>query len=102
MADLSMGSERPGNCAVVRQMSVPHSGIRTDRTQECHTPRMYSASSEGGSGHERAHDPCRADWQEVTAEHPSWSHRTALRVALATVLLVAAAGTLWGAFAVVR
>jgi hypothetical protein len=63
---------------------------------------MYAAAGEGGSGHERAHDPCRADRHDVTAEHPDWPHRTALRLALAAVLLVAASGTLWGCLSIVR
>jgi hypothetical protein len=31
---------------------------------------MLSSAGEGRGGHERAHDPCRADRKEWTAEHP--------------------------------
>jgi hypothetical protein len=62
---------------------------------------MYSSAGDNGSGHERAHDPCRADWHDVTAEHASWPTRVAIRAALATVILVAAAGTLWGFLTIV-
>jgi hypothetical protein len=29
---------------------------------------MFASAGDGRSGHERAHDPCRADWKELTAE----------------------------------
>jgi hypothetical protein len=29
---------------------------------------MFASPGDGRSGHERAHDPCRADWKEVTAD----------------------------------
>jgi hypothetical protein len=29
---------------------------------------MFASAGDGRSGHERAHDPCRADWKDVTAE----------------------------------
>jgi hypothetical protein len=32
---------------------------------------MSRGASRTGSGHERAHDPTRADWQGWTAEHPA-------------------------------
>jgi hypothetical protein len=29
---------------------------------------MFASAGDSRSGHERAHDPCRADWRDVTAE----------------------------------
>ena len=44
------------------------------------------------SGHERAHDPCRADWDELTAEHAESSSTPWLvpGVLLALLAVVAA------------
>ena len=48
---------------------------------------MFASAGEGGSGHERAHDPCRADWKDLTAEPADVTARSWLLPSCAVALL---------------
>ncbi|MDP9219666.1 MAG: hypothetical protein M3P23_03905 [Actinomycetota bacterium] len=65
---------------------------------------MYAAAGEDGSGHERAHDPCRADWHDVTAEHPGWPSRSGLLtlgwLLPGSLVLLLAIATIWSVHAI--